>query len=41
MSEIDIHSQQPQKFLYDGRLYILRDGKVYSATGHEIKTINQ
>ena len=41
MSEIDIHSQQPQKFLYDGRLYILRDGKVYSATGHEIKTINE
>ena len=41
MSEIDIHNQQPQKFLYDGRLYILRDGKVYSATGHEIKTINE
>jgi hypothetical protein len=41
MGEIDIHCQQPQKFLYDGRLYILRDGKVYSATGHEIKTINE
>ena len=41
MGEVDIHSQQPQKFFYDSKLYILRDGKIYSATGHEIQTINQ
>ena len=41
MGELDIHSKQPQKFFYDSKLYILREGKVYSATGHEIKTINK
>ena len=41
LDNLDFYSKQPQKFLYDGRLYILRDGKVYSATGHEIKTINE
>lgn len=41
MGELDIHSKQPQKFFYDSKLYILRDGKIYSATGHEIKTINE
>lgn len=41
MSEVDIHSKQPQKFFYDSKLYILRDGKIYSATGHEIQTINK
>jgi hypothetical protein len=41
LGEIDIHNKQPQKFFYDGELYILHDGKVYSATGHEIKTINE
>ena len=40
MGEVDIHNDLPQKFFYDGKLYILREGKVYSATGHEIKTIN-
>ena len=41
MGEVDIHNDLPQKFFYDGKLYILREGKVYSATGHEIKTINK
>ena len=41
LGEIDIHNKQPQKFFYDGELYILHDGTIYSATGHEIKTINQ
>ena len=41
MGEVDIHNDLPQKFFYDGKLYILREGKVYSATGHEINTINK
>ena len=41
MGEVEVNSEQPQKFFYDGKLYILRDGKLYSATGHEIKTINK
>lgn len=41
MGEVEVNSEQPQKFFYDGKLYILREGKVYSATGHEIKTINK
>ena len=39
-TEIDIHSPKPQKFLYNGHLYILRDGKVFGINGHEIKAMN-
>ena len=41
LENLNIHSSQPQKFIYNGRLYILRDGKVYNAAGHEITTINE
>ena len=35
------HDMQPQKFIYNDQLYILREGVVYDAMGQRIMTINK
>ena len=38
---IDVGKDQSIKFIHQDRLYILRDGVIYDATGQEIQTINK
>ena len=41
LEELEINTNQPIKFIHQDRLYILRDGVIYDATGQEIQTINK
>ena len=34
-------SDQPQKFIYNGMMYILHNGTIYDANGQQVKTINK
>ena len=39
--QIDTKSQQPQKFIYHEKMYILRGGVIYDATGKRVREINK
>lgn len=38
---IDVDKNQPIKFIYQDKLYILRNGVIYDGTGKQVKTINK
>ena len=40
MDNMRWNSDQPQKFIYDDKIYILYDGTIYDANGKRVKTIN-
>lgn len=41
INQVDLQSEQPLKFIYQNKMYILRGGVIYDATGKRIKTINK
>jgi hypothetical protein len=38
---IDLKSEETQKFIYRDKMYILRGGKIYDATGKQVEEINK
>ena len=38
---IDVDKNQPIKFIYQDKLYILRNGVIYDGTGKQVQTINK
>ena len=37
LDEVDVNSEHPQKFLYRDKIYILRGGVIYDATGKQVQ----
>lgn len=41
MEGVDVNSEQPLKFIYEDKIYILRGGVIYDATGKRVMEINK
>ena len=41
LEELEINTNQPIKFFYQDKLYILRNGIIYDAMGKQVQTINK
>ena len=41
LEDVDVNSDVPQKFIYQDKIYILRNGIIYDATGKQVREINK